>query len=183
MEHLARIAVVTLSVVSACGLALTQRIRSQSTAWHQWGGAETDFAFPAAQDQNLLGWPTTSDPQILWRKDLGAGYSAIVSDGDTLYVPYRKDDREHVAALNSDTGAQIWERSWEVTFPKDMDRSFGSGPNSTPVYFKKRVIAASTDGRLVCVSAKSGGTIWEQDIYRTFGHANARKSMATPEIS
>ena len=55
-------------------------------AWPQWGGPTRDFKAPSGKLASA--WPAAG-PKALWSRDLGDGYSAIVTDGDALYTMYR----------------------------------------------------------------------------------------------
>lgn len=130
---------------------------------------------PDSTKRCLLAWPPKGDPQIVWKRELGEGYAAIVTNENVLFVPYRKNDREHVAAINLHDGKLSWDRSWPVKLFQDMDRSFGSGPNATPLFADSRLIVASTDGKLRCLAANDGQPIWERDLHRSFGRAKRKE--------
>ena len=74
------------ALVPAVLCATSVSSQSPSPAWPQWGGPTRDFKAPAAR--LAASWPA-SGPQALWSRDLGDGYSAIVTDGDTLFTMYR----------------------------------------------------------------------------------------------
>ncbi|NIX22128.1 MAG: hypothetical protein GWN07_20765, partial [Actinobacteria bacterium] len=48
-------------------------------------------------------WPE-SGPEILWRRALGEGYSAILAEGGRLYTMYRAGETEAVVALDAASG-------------------------------------------------------------------------------
>lgn len=150
-------------------------IDADSLTWFQWGGSSTDFILPESAQRNLLDWPQEGNPSILWKKEIGAGYSAIVTSGDSLYVPFRKDGNDHITALNSNDGETQWNRSWPVTLFEDMDQSFGKGPNSAPLLAESHLMFVSTDGHLRCLNAADGQTIWEHDLHEMFGRAKRKE--------
>ena len=114
-------------------LAVASLPASQPRAdWPQWGGSRRDFA--VERENTLEAWPDTGPP-VLWRRELGAGFSAIVVAGDRLFTMYRRDDREFLVAASIDSGKTLWERSYPAAVPSDhphLDTSYGAGPNSTP---------------------------------------------------
>ena len=80
-------------------LPLCLSARAQEV-WGQWGGPTRDFAVKAKG--LAASWPEKG-PRQLWKRELGEGYSAIISDGPTLYTMYSRGDQEVVVALAADT--------------------------------------------------------------------------------
>jgi len=69
--------------------------------WLQWGGPRRDFT---TTSKGLAAtWPATG-PKQLWTRPLGAGHSAILASGNTLYTMYSVGDQEVVIALAAETG-------------------------------------------------------------------------------
>ena len=70
-------------------------IQAQSD-WTQWGGPRRDFT---TTSKGLAAtWPTTG-PKQLWTRPLGAGHSAILASGNTLYTMYTAGEQQVVIAL------------------------------------------------------------------------------------
>ena len=60
-------------------------IQAQSGDWPQWGGPQRNFVVHA---KGLAGtWPA-SGPRMLWKRDLGEGYSAAAVERGTLFTMY-----------------------------------------------------------------------------------------------
>ena len=70
-----------LSVLVAFSATIVARAGSPD--WAQWGGPDRNFKCKAKGLADA--WPE-SGPKKLWSRELGDGYSAVVSDGDTLYT-------------------------------------------------------------------------------------------------
>ncbi|MBK8267782.1 MAG: hypothetical protein IPK83_05540 [Planctomycetes bacterium] len=64
----------------------------------QFGGDKQDFKVSCKKLS--YEWPKDGPP-VLWSRDLGEGYSAILADGEVLYTMYRKGDRDHIAAFSA----------------------------------------------------------------------------------
>lgn len=146
-----------------CLLLATTAVSAEPSSWPQWGGPERDFQVTGAE---LAGWGEDG-PKVLWRRELGDGNSAIAVVGDRLFTMYRKDDREHVTALDRRTGATVWVHSWAArpiweTFYAD----FGYGPHVTPLVADGRLYAAGMAGRLVCLDAADGSEIWSRELWQ-----------------
>ena len=72
----------SLSACLVC-LSLTSATASGADSWSQWGGPRRNFH---VQDVGLADrWPEAG-PDILWRRQLGDGYSGIVYAAATLYT-------------------------------------------------------------------------------------------------
>ena len=148
-------------------LALTMPVSAQ---WPQWGGRNRDFKI--ASRGTCEAWPDSS-PKKVWDRELGAGYSAIVVDGNTLYTMYRTDDKEHVIALAADDGKTVWEYAYESKpkLAEYVNTSWGKGPNATPLVRNKRVVTIGFTGMLLCLDKKNGNVVWQHDLIKEFGAA------------
>lgn len=134
--------------------------------WPQWGGIEGNFTSTCA---NLApSWPPGGPPQ-LWRRPLGNGYSAIVSDGTTLYTMARKGEDESVVALDRRTGDTVWEHHCPTAFYESQTTSFGSGPQASPLLVQNRLITIGFTGRMHCLDIETGNTVWYHDLVEDFG--------------
>jgi outer membrane protein assembly factor BamB len=154
--------------------------QSPSPAWPQWGGPTRDFKAPAVRV--AASWPA-SGPKSLWSRDLGDGYSAIVTDGDALFTMYRPpkgvlatmtskftgSDPEAVIALDAATGRTRWEHVYEAVPQKGMDMEYGPGPHATPLIAGDLVFAVGTNGRLVALEKATGKQRWAQELWSGLG--------------
>jgi outer membrane protein assembly factor BamB len=154
--------------------------QSPSPAWPQWGGPTRDFRAPAVR--LAASWPAAG-PKALWSRDLGDGYSAIVTDGDTLFTMYRPPkgvlgamtskftgaDPEAVIALDAATGRTRWEHPYEAPAQKGMDMEYGPGPHATPLIAGDLVFAVGTTGRLVALEKATGKQRWAQELWSGLG--------------
>jgi len=151
-----------------------------SSAWPQWGGPTRDFKAPAAR--LAASWPA-GGPKALWSRDLGDGYSAIVTDGSSLYTMYRPpkgvvgtvvskftgSDPEAVIALDPATGATRWEHVYEAPPLKGMNMEYGPGPLATPLVAGELVFAVGTNGHLVALEKATGKERWSQELWSKLG--------------
>ncbi len=141
-------------------------------AWTQWGGPDRDFRTRA--DGLAAEWPEDG-PNCLWRRELGDGFSTIVTDGRTLYTMYRKDDaREAVVALDAETGQTRWEFVYDAPYIEVDEKNkqtteFGTGPNATPLLIGNRLYTVGFTSRMHCLDTAGGRVIWSHDLYHDFG--------------
>ncbi len=134
--------------------------------WLQWGGPNGDFTVDAAGLSEK--WPADG-PKTLWNRPLGDGYSAILCNDDTLFTAYRDGEEGVVVSLSAATGETNWEHRYSREPWPEMNPSFGTGPNATPLIVGDRIVSVSIDGHLRCLDLASGKLLWEHDLPAKFG--------------
>lgn len=145
---------------------------NEPVAWLQWGGTRRNFHSEATGLANR--WPKDGPPK-LWERQLGDGFSAILSDGDTLYTMYsirNKEDQfqgdEVVVALDAKTGKTRWEHKYAAPWPKDFQMEFGPGPHSTPIVVGDRIFTVGCTAQLHCLDKKTGDVLWSKDLHKEY---------------
>jgi outer membrane protein assembly factor BamB len=133
--------------------------------WPQWGGPGRDFVSPAKG--LATSWPEQG-PRKVWSRALGAGHSAIIADGKTLYTMYSKGEEEFVVALAADTGQTVWEFKYAAP-TAGIDYEFGFGPHSTPLLVGDLLFTVGSVGKLHSLDKKSGKVVWSHDLYKDLG--------------
>lgn len=166
-------------------------------AWNQWGGPNRDFS--VADAQVAPAWPEDG-PKKLWSRDLGDGFSTIVTDGATLYTMYRGEDgQESIVALSAANGDTRWEHKYPAPYIEvetdviDMETGkkktepqvtkFGTGPNSTPLLVHGRLYTIGFTGIMHCLDARSGKPLWSHDLYKDLGATYQMFGWATSPIA
>ena len=161
-----------LLLAGAAGLA-------GADSWPQWGGPGRDFkAVPAGRIAST--WPEEG-PRELWSRPLGEGYSAIVSDGATLFTMYRpikglvtilkervwspSTAPEVVIALDAASGRTLWEHSYDAPILPRMQVEYGAGPHATPLVEGDRVFAVGSTGRMHALDKRTGRVLWAHDLW------------------
>ena len=141
--------------------------------WPQWGGPDRDFK--VANKGLARTWPKDGPPKV-WSRDLGDGYGGIVEDGGTLYVMYRKKEKDAekgqgsdvVAALDAKTGKAKWEYEYPANTLKGQVLDFGEGPNSTPLIFDDYLFTIGFTSILNCIDRKNGSLKWSVDLIKEY---------------
>src|SRR5688572_25057301 len=153
-----------ISVLLASFLLLSGSAQAQSD-WTQWGGPNRDFVI---NSKGLAAtWPATG-PKQLWTRPLGAGHSAILASGNTLYTTYGVDEQEVVIALSADTGKTIWE--YKYASPNaGMNYEYGIGPHSTPLLVGDLLYSIGATGKLFALDTKTGKVAWSHDLWKEYG--------------
>ncbi|MCB1041569.1 MAG: PQQ-like beta-propeller repeat protein [Acidobacteria bacterium] len=129
--------------------------------WTRWGGPNGDFVVTAPDLADE--WPPEG-PQVLWQRPLGAGYSAILAEGGTLYTLYRESEADVVIALDARDGAERWTFRYATSIREGQRPSFGRGPNAPPHLIGDRLYTMSFDSSLHCFEKHSGRLIWKHNL-------------------
>jgi outer membrane protein assembly factor BamB len=153
---------------SAWHACIQQSHAQQNDApWPQWGGVHSDFTI--RNSPKLADTWGKSGPPVLWRKKLGEGYSAIVTDGIKLFTAYHQQRQECVTAIDSRNGVVLWQHETPIMPFANVDSQFGPGPNATPLLLQDYVLFAGNSGQLHCLEKQSGKKIWHCDLHQQFG--------------
>ncbi|HWS52709.1 MAG TPA: PQQ-binding-like beta-propeller repeat protein [Pyrinomonadaceae bacterium] len=167
--------VAALALVSG---AVCVAARAQGS-WEQWGGPTRDFA---VKTKGLAAaWPEKG-PRQLWKRELGEGYSAVVSDGATLYTMYSRGTQEVVVALAPDTGKTVWEHVYEAE-TAGMNFEFGRGPHSTPLVSAGRLFAVGSTGKMHALDLKTGKVAWSHDLWKEYGGTRMERGYSCSPVA
>jgi len=142
------------------GLSQTQA----QSEWHQWGGPSRNFI--SSSKGLARSWPQTG-PKQLWVRPLGAGHSAILVDGNTLYTMYSQGDQEFVIALAANTGKTVWEHKYDSP-TAGLNLKEGPGPHSTPLLVGDLLYTVGATGKLHALNKKSGKVEWFHDLWKEY---------------
>lgn len=113
-------------------------------------------------------WPAEG-PRVLWKKDVGQGFSGPVVAQGRLILFHRIGNREVVESLDAKTGARQWEYGYPTAYRDDF--GFDEGPRAVPVVADGIVYTFGAEGQLHAISLDSGKRLWSEDTMRTFGVA------------
>lgn len=161
------------ALVAACGLGLAvasglgagepgEAPSPSEAAWDRWGGPDQDFRAPAASLASS--WPEDGPP-VLWRRPLGAGYSAILYEAGRLYTMYRSPaDEEVVVCLAAGSGETVWEHRYEEDYVGGL-RGYGIGPRSTPLLAGERLFTVGVAGRMNAYRKIDGQLLWSRELW------------------
>ena len=130
--------------------------------WPQFGGPQRNFVVADKVDLATI-W-TEKGPRERWKRPLGDGYGAISAVDGRLFVMYRQDEQEHIAALSAATGDTLWDYSYPAPLLPNTDLDPGSGPHATPLVANGRVYAVGVTGIFHCLGAVDGEFIWSHDL-------------------
>ena len=151
----------TLSAVMA-GVAIAVGLAAQD--WPQFMGPARDGVYrgPALAES----WPATG-PRMVWRKDVGQGFSGPVVAQGRLILFHRVANEEVVEALDPRTGAGQWRYAYATAYQDDF--GFDEGPRAVPVVAGTVVYTFGAEGQLTALDVASGKPLWSEDTAQRFG--------------
>jgi outer membrane protein assembly factor BamB len=143
------------AILAACA----QGPVSKGFDWPRWRGPDGNGI------SKETGWnpqALAGGPRILWKANVGSGYSNVAIRGNRLYTMgfLKKKKGTVVFCLWADTGKRIW----QSLFPCKFDF-----PQSTPTTDGTSVYALSNEGILLCLNAQNGKLRWKKDLVSEYG--------------
>lgn len=129
--------------------------------WPQWRGPDRT-GHAAAQEQFT---PLTGGPRVLWRKEIGGGFSSPVIAGSKLAYLDAQDGKEVAHLIDAGTGKEIW----QIPYDDMYEDEWGQGPRSTPVLDGDRLYVQSCKGEFRSLNLADGKVIWGVSFERDFG--------------
>ena len=156
-----------LAAVAAAGLTVGPghlTAAEDIEPWPQWGGPSRNFVVEARD--LATEWPANG-PRRKWQKPLGPGYSAIVTDGRSLYTLFRSGEDDVVVALDAATGETIWQTRYAAPFVETCSERLGAAPRAAPLLTSaggERVITISAGGLMNSFDRKTGARQWSIDL-------------------
>jgi len=109
-------------------------------------------------------WPA-GGPPVLWRIELGQGYSGISAVGKKLYTQTQSLSGQYVVCLDADTGERLWRYRYEWPWEPDSD---WPGPRATPTCSDGKVYFAGAFGTVGCLDAETGRRVWSVNVTEKF---------------
>ncbi len=135
-------------------------------SWPQWGGPNRDFTITGSAPLKSS-WPAAG-PKIVWKRELGDGYSSVSVDGGVLYTMYKRGRDEMTMAADAATGKTLWEYGTPSSFQSAYQEP-GNGPYATPLVLAGGIVTAGVTGRIECRARKDGALLWKQDLWTQHG--------------
>ncbi len=157
-----RIAVrlIALSIALVCPVLFAET----SSDWPQYRGPERDGTSP--ESGILAEWPEDG-PKVLWKRDVGTGFSGLAVTGDRIFTMMAEEGKEYAVAFDAASGDESWRTEIGAEFPSE----FGDGPRSTPAVAGDHVIVLGSYGDLVGLAAGDGTRRWALHLPGDFGSA------------
>lgn len=152
---------------------------SGGAAWTQWGGPTRNFALPDAPLADS--WPAEG-PKVLWRRALGDGFSAIVSDGTTLFTLYRDGADDVVAAIDASDGKTAWESRYAAPFNDTCSERLGQAPRAAPLIAGDQLLTVSAGAQMNSFDRQTGRRRWTTELLPAASDAQKPCGYATSPV-
>lgn len=110
-------------------------------------------------------WETRA-PELLWRQQIGAGWSGFAVVNGFAATLEERDGRELVTLYDARTGAQLWQRDIGGEYNNVLG---GRGPRSTPTIDSGNVYVLGVSGNLVALRGGTGDLLWKHDLLADYG--------------
>ena len=111
-------------------------------------------------------WPEKGPP-IVWKYELGQGFSGVAVAGKQVFAFHRRGDQERVEAIDRVTGKRIWKSDADAYYRGGFNPD--SGPRCVPLVIEKRVFVFGAAGVARAIDRSSGETIWSRDLHKDYG--------------
>ena len=100
-------------------------------------------------------------PQLLWRDEIGAGWSAFAVVGDHAVTVEQRGPNEIVICRHVETGEVVWAHGDERRLESTLG---GDGPRATPTIHAGKVYTLGGMGILNCLDGATGRVVWSHDL-------------------
>lgn len=116
-------------------------------------------------------------PELLWRRPVGAGWSAFAVVNGFAVTLEQRGDREVVTCYEAATGEPCWSFAMAGRYE---DVIAGTGPRSTPTIAGGSVYALGATGTLVALDGRTGEPRWKHDLLELSGMSREQERALLP---
>jgi outer membrane protein assembly factor BamB len=141
----------------------TTALQVSASSFPQFLGPQRDLQVPWI---DLPKRPAEEDFSVVWRRDVGAGWSGFSAVDGLAFTMEQHGRREMVTAYRLADGKRVW---FHETIRRHDDPAGGLGPRSTPTFHEGQLFSLGAVGNLICFRAHSGEVLWEKDLTAEFG--------------
>ena len=127
--------------------------------WPQWRGPKRDGEW---HERGVV--DAFEKLEVVWRADIGAGYSGPTVADERVYVTDRvtePEEKERIHCFDARLGTKLW--TVEYACPYD-GVSYTAGPRAAVTIDDGRAFALGATGRLHCLDAGTGAVLWKRDL-------------------
>ena len=105
-------------------------------------------------------------PEPVWKREIGAGWSAFAVVNGYAVTLEQRGDQEMVTCYEVLSGEPCWAHATPARYELTIA---GTGPRSTPTIDDGWVYAQGATGRLVALDGATGELMWEKDLLAETG--------------
>jgi outer membrane protein assembly factor BamB len=122
-----------------------------------------------------VSWPKEGPP-VVWRKQVGQGFSGPAVSAGKLILFHRRDDKENIECLDARDGKPLWTFDYPTAYRDDF--GFDEGPRATPTIAGGKVFVFGAEGALHCLEFDTGKKLWSVNTRTTFSAPKGFFGMA-----
>jgi outer membrane protein assembly factor BamB len=111
---------------------------------------------------------STDPPRLLWKRPIGAGWSAFAAVNGYAVTMEQRGPEELVTCYHARTGEPVWSHAERTRHETILG---GVGPRGTPTIHQGKVYAIGAHGLLRCLDGASGALLWKFDIFAATGNS------------
>jgi outer membrane protein assembly factor BamB len=137
---------------------------AQGEDWPQFLGPARDGHYSGPE--LTAAWPK-SGPPLVWKIDVGHGFSGPVVARGRVILFHRVGNRAIVESLDAGTGRRIWAAEYPTVYRDDF--GFDEGPRGIPAIAGERIYSFGAEGVLQSLDFATGKRIWSVDTQQKFG--------------
>ncbi len=140
--------------------------------WPQWRGPKRDGVAPGATLPSTL--PATL--KLVWKKEVGEGYSGPAVAGDKVVLFSRQGENEVVRCLSAADGTELWKGEYAAPYkPASVAAKHGKGPFATPTIAGGKAFTFGISGTLRAQDLTEGKKLWQvaSQVYPSWGASNS----------
>ena len=132
--------------------------------WPCFRGARRDNL--VQEDRPLTKSWGAEGPKVMWRKELGEGYSgAIIAQGRVYVLDYlEKEDSDALRCFELLTGNELWQRSYKNPIRRNHGKS-----RTIPACSDNVVVTLGPAAHVMAVDATNGELLWSCDLVEQYG--------------
>jgi outer membrane protein assembly factor BamB len=145
--------------------------------WPQHLGPKRDGHSP--ETGLLRDWPK-GGPAVVWKRDVGSGWSGPVVAGGKLILFHRVEEQEVVECLDAATGKPLWKSGSKTRYRDDFN--FDDGPRATPLIADGQVVTLGADGDFTARDLATGKERWTTNLNADFEVEKGFFGVATSPI-
>ena len=103
---------------------------------------------------------------MLWKKQIGTGYSAPAIRDGRLVLFHRVKNEEIVQAFDVKTAKPLWQHSYPTRYRDPF--GYNNGPRCSPLLTEKHCFTYGAEGVLHCLDVKTGKPVWQRKTSEEF---------------
>jgi len=154
-----------LPVLAVMAMLIVTGITVKAQDWPQWRGANREGV---SKETGLnLNWAEKKPPLTWTFRQAGAGFSAPVIVGTTLYGQGAADGNDFAFALDTQTGNLKWKQN--LGTQSVIER--GDGPRGSVTVDGDKLYLIRGSGHIHCLATSDGKTLWQKDFKGDFNGA------------